>query len=333
MFEDITVTVIVPIYNVERFLSVTIESIIYQTHENLEIILVNDGSKDNSGLIADSYYEKDDRIKVIHKKNTGVSDTRNIGLDHSTGIYVTFVDADDVLAKDYIEYLLRLSVKNNAEISLTTSFFTSFNLKQRKRLSVKKLTSEDAAEYILLYKMGIGVWCKLFSKDFLDKNNIRFISELAIGEGFNFNMAAFQRANEIVAGNKKIYTYRKDNSESATARFSEEKWINGLYAIDRIKEDLILSTDRLKKAWNFAYWRTHSDVFDLIILASGSKQYSEMYKKSLKITRKFAYISLIVPTTLKQRLRAIVMGIFPHIIPFLMILRRNIYSAKIKQVK
>lgn len=95
--KDIKVSIVIPVYNVEKYLDKCIKSVLKQSHENLEIIMVDDGSTDNSGKIADSYLEKDSRIKVIHKKNEKVSAARNTGIDAATGEYVCFADADDYL--------------------------------------------------------------------------------------------------------------------------------------------------------------------------------------------------------------------------------------------
>lgn len=96
-------SIIVPIYNVEQYLERCIESIINQTYKNLEIILVDDGSKDNSGTIADTYASKDNRIKVIHKENGGLSDARNHGLDQAKGKYIIFIDSDDFIDSSMCE--------------------------------------------------------------------------------------------------------------------------------------------------------------------------------------------------------------------------------------
>ena len=100
------VSVVVPIYNTEKYLRNCLDSIIAQTNQNLEILLVDDGSTDSSGKIADSYAKKDTRIKVIHQKNTGLSSARNTGINHSSGEYLTFVDSDDYIATQMIEKML-----------------------------------------------------------------------------------------------------------------------------------------------------------------------------------------------------------------------------------
>ena len=105
------VSIIVPIYNVENFLEKSINSLINQTYYDIEIILIDDGSTDRSSKIIDEYAIKDSRIIAIHKKNTGVSDTRNVGLSKVSGKYITFIDADDYVEKDYIEEVMKVLKK------------------------------------------------------------------------------------------------------------------------------------------------------------------------------------------------------------------------------
>ena len=115
--ETYKVSVIVAAYNIEKYIARCLDSILNQTYKNLEIIVVNDGSSDNTGEIIDKYSEKDIRIKVIHKENSGVSSARNKGLDMSTGDYIGFVDGDDTLETDMYELLVSNAIKNNADIS------------------------------------------------------------------------------------------------------------------------------------------------------------------------------------------------------------------------
>lgn len=136
------VSVIVPIYNVEKYLKKCIKSIIGQTYENIEIILVEDGSPDNSSEICDEFAKMDKRIKVIHKKNEGVSAARNSGLDVATGDYVCFVDGDDYVMPDYVEYMLKLAIDNKTDISLTTEMFGNFQSNQIKEDKIEVWTGE-----------------------------------------------------------------------------------------------------------------------------------------------------------------------------------------------
>ena len=109
-------SIIVPIYNVEQYVDKCIQSILNQTYQNLEIILVDDGATDRSGSIADSYAAKDKRIKVLHKENGGISDARNYGLDHVTGDYILFVDSDDFIENTMCERLFAVANSTNADM-------------------------------------------------------------------------------------------------------------------------------------------------------------------------------------------------------------------------
>ena len=111
------ISIIVPVYKVELFLEECIDSILEQTYRNLEIILINDGSPDNCGKICDEYAIKDERIKVIHKKNGGLSDARNAGIENCLGEYIAFIDSDDILHPEFIEILYQNLVVNKALIS------------------------------------------------------------------------------------------------------------------------------------------------------------------------------------------------------------------------
>lgn len=120
------ISVIVPIYNVEKYIHRCVDSILNQTYKNLEIILVDDGSPDNCRKIADKYQSSDSRVKSIHKENGGLSDARNYGMKYATGEYVLFVDSDDWLKKEMIETLYNLSIKNNADI-VQSGFYYAYN--------------------------------------------------------------------------------------------------------------------------------------------------------------------------------------------------------------
>ena len=116
------ISVIIPVYNIEIYIKRCVNSIINQTYKNLEIILVDDGSTDNSGKICDDYEKKDARIKVIHKENGGLSDARNCGIEKSNGKYITTVDGDDFVTEKYVETLYNLIIENSADISSINRF-------------------------------------------------------------------------------------------------------------------------------------------------------------------------------------------------------------------
>ena len=144
------ISIIVPVYNVDQYLSKCIESLLYQTYTNLEIILSNDGSTDNSPYICDEYASKDSRITVVHKKNGGLSDARNAGLDIITGEYVTFVDSDDYLEPDAIEMLVTTAINYEAWIVHMKSYIVSSDYKRLVDQSngTKKISTCTSKEYI-----------------------------------------------------------------------------------------------------------------------------------------------------------------------------------------
>lgn len=324
---EIKVSLIVPLYNVEMYIEKCIESILAQTHHNLEIILVDDGSTDNSGTIADKYSKKDKRIIVLHKKNEKVSAARNSGINIATGKYVCFADADDYLMEDYVEYLLELAVENDADISMSTDMFTTFHPEQTTNSLVEIKTPEEGLIDILSYNMPIGVYCKLFKREFLG-NKIRFIPNIYIGEGFNFNSMALQRANKIVEGHRRIYFYRRDNPTSATTKFSLDKWQNAIFAIENIHSDLIMHSERIEDAWNYANWHTHCDAFNFLVMAGDEKKYIDTYKKWKKIVKTKAVCAFKVKVNRREKIRAIIMMLCPKLMPFMISTRNRKYIGK-----
>ena len=173
MNNSILVSIVVPIYNAEQYVGKCIESILSQTYSHIELILVDDGSIDLSPTIIDDYALKDSRIKVVHKKNEGVSSARNNGLDIATGMYVTFADADDEMKSDCVEYLLKLITVNQTDVAYTDKLFTDYHMNQENDDSVQVISGEEAAERIILETYNVGVYCKIFKLDFLKQNNIR----------------------------------------------------------------------------------------------------------------------------------------------------------------
>lgn len=324
---NIKVSLIVPIYNVEKYLQQCIDSIINQTYKNLEIILVNDGSPDNSGKIADENAIKDVRIKVVHKTNGGVSSARNAGLNIATGDYICFADGDDWLEPNYVEYLLALILKYKTDISITTDMYTTFYGKPSKNHNIKVCSGHDAAIDILCYNMPIGVYCKMFKRSLLDKG-IRFEEKLFIGEGFNFNTDAFQRAQSVVIGHQRVYHYRRDNEDSAMTKFNINKIICALKAIKFIENKIINREKHILNALNFAKWHTHCDMLFFIILGNGVKQHNDIYTECYKIAKNNALIALSVPTSQKEKIRAIITWIYPKTIAYLMKFRRWYHAIK-----
>ena len=318
------ISVIVPVYNVEKYIGECIKSIINQDYENIEIILVDDGSNDKSGEICDEYALKDKRVKVIHKENGGVSSARNRGIESSTGEYIAFVDGDDYVTKDYVSYLFSLIKSKNSDVSLSMAYFTDYQNKQNENDKMRFISGKEAAIQIMSYNILIGVNNKMFSRKVF-VNKVRFDEELCMGEGFNFNTDVFQLSNTVSIGNRKIYYYRKNNNESVTTKFNAAKWENGLTAMQKIKNKMAIKDNDMMNAWIFANWRTHVDVYTLLVATKNEKKYTELYKKCLKEGKKNWKYAFKNPTARREKIRAVLIITFPSVLPFLYKMRKNFF--------
>jgi len=205
------VSIIVPIYKVEPYLRRCLDSIVNQTYTNLEIILVDDGSPDGCPQICDEYAARDKRIVVIHKGNGGLSDARNAGLDICKGEYISFVDSDDWVDETYIETLLDLSIKENADISIGNHSFAYENgsIKTISFESKSYLKSEAIKKIILHQTLPWGAsWGKIY------KRNIFFKYNFPIGKFHEDDYTSYKfiyEANKIACIDKTLYNYFQRN--------------------------------------------------------------------------------------------------------------------------
>ena len=183
------ISVIVPVYNVEEYLPKCLDSIINQTYKNLEIILVDDGSTDNSWKICDEYAEKDKRISVIHKNNGGQGSARNVGLNHAKGEYITFVDSEDYITEDMIYYLLKFLEDNKLDVAMIADCYVYdkskiFYPKDFKTIILDK--RDDMIKYLFANKYGgascTSVWGKLYKRDIL--KDCKFLEGKAYEDAF-----------------------------------------------------------------------------------------------------------------------------------------------------
>ncbi|MCH5315034.1 MAG: glycosyltransferase [Eubacterium sp.] len=205
------ITVIVPVYNVEKYLDKCVESIVNQTYTNLEIILVDDGSPDNCPQMCDEWAQKDSRIKVIHKVNSGVSSARNSALEIAKGEYIGFVDSDDYCKLNMYEILLRSISDNNADVVVCN------NTHVNDKGEVIKITSSPFAlvegddllnNFIFGNLFDSTSTCnKLFKSKIIIKNNIRFNADIKVGEDLLFNYYALKKAQRLVSITDVLYNY------------------------------------------------------------------------------------------------------------------------------
>lgn len=204
------VSIVVPVYNVENYISRCINSLIKQSYKNLEIVLVDDGSTDSSGNICDEYKKIDSRIKVIHKKNGGLSDARNFGIDGCTGEYICFVDSDDWIEKEMIETLLNDIIDTDSDIAICGRYRAYDNeekiVEKYKKYPNKNIFNNiDGLQYLMSFcGYDMSVCDKMFKKDLFSK--IRFPYGLTCEDSFT-TYKLFSLANKICYINKPFYNY------------------------------------------------------------------------------------------------------------------------------
>ena len=219
------VSVIIPVYNVEEYIERCVQSVIDQTFSDIEIILVDDGSKDNSGAICDRYANEDSRVLVIHKKNGGLSDARNVGIEKSHGEYITFVDGDDCISSDYVSYLFEIINTFNADIAvgqfwINRSTDSPSLPAKNQREHIETLKQDEALERLLHGKISVSATTKLFKRRLFEK--VRF----PVGKQFEDVGTTYKlimNSNVIGVGNRYIYSYFMRPSSIVHQSFSLSK--------------------------------------------------------------------------------------------------------------
>ncbi|HEM5237618.1 TPA: glycosyltransferase [Streptococcus suis] len=250
------VSVIVPVYNVEKYLSQCLDSIIHQTYKNLEIILVNDGSTDGSGKICDDYAAKDGRIKVIHQENGGLSDARNKGLDLMTGQFVTFVDSDDYLENNCIHTLYTYACTCKTDISIgkfiefeenTSQFLFHNHLNNGNKIEF--LTGDQCLERHHKYFLGIFVtaWAKLYRTSLFNDSNpcksIRYPLGVLHEDQYTTHKLFF-KSNKIVFVNDYLYVYRVRENSITNTLLSDKRIMDNIRGLEeKIIDFCLLNKD------------------------------------------------------------------------------------------
>ena len=234
------ISIIIPAYNVGKYIEECILSIIHQTYTNIEIIVVDDGSPDETPAIIDRIAAQDKRIIPIHQQNTGVSAARNVGIKNSKGEYLVFVDGDDYIAPDFVEYMLKLIQVTGGEMCLSLNCFTKEVDIQIQNDKVTALNSTEATALLLSPRIIVGSWNKIYKKSILVDNNLLFSTNLFYGEGLMFYTAYAQLCTKVGVGNRKVYYYRRNNYTSATTKFNIKSLINGNLSIEEIRKNLKL---------------------------------------------------------------------------------------------
>lgn len=255
----IKVSVIVPLYKAEKYLKRCVNSLLAQTLREIEIILVDDGSPDDSGSIAEEYSRLDGRIKVVHQRNGGVSAARNTGIEAAEGEYLAFADADDWLEGCMLEQLYEKASLHSCEIAVCGYFLENYRRNRREDVKYafpveKEMVPGDMRETVFAGLMDDTfqgyVWNKLYSRRFLTEYNILFPVDATLMEDCIFNLCVFKKASAVIYVDKCLYHYFVDGSQNACSRYHPNSF--------EISLQLLKERNDFIKAWDLHPKLLHS---------------------------------------------------------------------------
>lgn len=302
---DKKISIVIPVFNVEKYLKTCIESIINQDYKNLEIILIDDGSTDKSGKICDEYANKDKRIKVIHQKNKGAANAKNTGLKYATGFYLSFVDSDDYLEPCVYSFMINKMEEHNADM-IQCSFNEIYTDKSVQYKQFKENYELDNLSYLKLFTSdwtcGL-LWDKLFKRSLF--NGIFFEENHKIDDEF-FTYKGISNAKKIIRIPKIIYNYRKRLSSVMLSEKSQKQIV-----LDKI--------DFLDKRRKFI--KQHHpqliNIFDqhflnMMVILSKDKYSTKESIKKIKIILKSFYKEEHIPVISKSlKIKLLLINIIP----------------------
>lgn len=269
------VSIIVPVYNIQEYLSACIDSIISQTYPDIEVILVNDGSQDSSGQICDEYVARDRRVKVIHKENGGVSSARNSGLVDAVGEWIMYVDGDDWIEPNMLELLVGSAESNNADIVIG-----DFKMVSDKSAKVYSSVEweDDKVRSLNRYIASVwtAAWGAIIKRSLFETYNISSPSDITFCEDFHLMVRLCFFANKIVHVNIPLYNYRQRGS-SVMHNLNERtkmdrQWVNQ-DVIRFFKEQSVYPY--YKRTMN---WRVLNSTQELLLDPAGLDRFQELYQ-------------------------------------------------------
>lgn len=277
------ISVIVPVYNVEKYLERCVKSIAAQTYKDLEILLIDDGSTDKSGKMCDDFQQTDSRIKAFHKQNGGLSDARNYGIEHSAGEFISFVDSDDYIDEKMLETLHRLITENDADLAVCSAMdvFEGKEVTQVKKIKEFNLNKVESYKYMLRGD-GIPSACnKLYKRQTV--GNVRFPVGKLYEDGF-FTPQILKRVEKTAVTSKPMYYYFR-RADSITTKPFRKGDLDVIEAYDKcVKQVKELCPEALPYA-EFRYRNAYFNVLDKMLMRDDCKEIPE-YKQVVKYLKK-----------------------------------------------
>lgn len=322
----ILISIIVPYYNNENYIKKCIESLLEQTYANIEIILVDDGSTDNSLKICNSYAKNDQRIKIIHKNNGGISSARNSGLEIAKGDYIGFVDSDDFIENNMYELMLDDILKNKTDISICNIFYETHTGKEIYKYSLDDFSfNRDKFPFNIYHNLSINGYCcnKLYSRNiiFNNKNIIQFDSHIGISEDGLFNYEIFDKNNFFSCSyiNKKLYHYIQIKSSVCNRKFSMKKleyFITKEKQIDILKRNGI-DNNFLKIDYVVNFCKTN------ILIKKFNLTKNELYQKIYNKNREYISTISIKNEPLRLKIKYLISRYLPWIYEIKILIKKE----------
>lgn len=299
------ISVIIPVYNVQKYLEKCLNSVLNQTYKNLEILLIDDGSTDNSSKICEEYKLKDSRIKVFHKENGGLSSARNYGIKEAKGIYITFIDSDDDIEEDYIEYLYKLLKKYNTKMSIC-----SYNVIKNNKtnlginLEEKLLSTEECLDNLLCEKgFTVSACAKMYEKKLFD--DITFpLNKLCEDNGTTYKL--IMKCSNIAYGNQAKYNYYIHNNSITTSSFNIKK-LDLIELVDTMGEDIIKKYPNLINSVEKKKCNARFSILRQILENKNNKEYDYIRKDIIKYLKNKKKKILSNPKSTKKDKIAIIL--------------------------
>lgn len=295
------VSIIIPVYNGEKHIEKCINNVLKQTYKNLEIIIINDGSKDKTENILDEIQKLDNRIKIINKENTGVSDTRNFGINIATGEYIMFLDSDDYLQKNCIKELVKLINKNNNDLILFGFKVLGDNKRKNDTENLKEIKNkEEALKAIIATKKNIYgyIWRAIYSKKMLIENNILFPVGIKIYEDYLFLTKCIFYSNGLGITTKEYYNYVLGETSMSTKYIPTLSYDTN-FVNEEIYKDIIIKKPELIKGYECVVCNRYLRIVQNIMKNSNQKFYTNV-KKIRDIKKKYKY-DIYICKALKRR--------------------------------
>lgn len=245
--DDIKVSIVVPVYNSERYINHCLDSIISQDFDNLDIIIIDDGSTDNSFAVCKDYKNRDCRVKLFKQQNKGVSAARNKGINEAIGEYIVFIDSDDYIESNFISSLLKLLINESVDLVITNykiintaTGITEYNAKKESKLVS---TYSFFYDYWKNYHLGYvnAPWNKIFKMSIIKDNNLRFPTDISMGEDGYFNVKYLHYCKNIYIYEEYLYNFRIHPTQSTKKIFK-----NHFYMMDKIFDNIEIELRRYK---------------------------------------------------------------------------------------